>query len=124
MSTLQQGLVDTLTAALPGVRVIGYPGTLDGISGPTVMTWTTDLEYLPEAPIGHFRVTHTVLVYAAFQDPERAEADLSATLQAVLEALWDHPSYLLSSAQRTVSEDNKIHSWTLTVSAGINISEA
>ena len=122
--SLQGGLVTLLTEGLPTVRVIGYPGSIDGITGPTVMAWATDLKHLEAAPNGHYQVDLTVLIYTAYQDPKRAEDDLSTSLTAVLGVLWDAPQYLLTGGQRTVSEDNKIHSWTLTVSGGITITEA
>ena len=119
--SLQGGLVTLLTEGLPTVRVLGYPGSLDGITGPTVMAWATDLKYLEAAPIGHYQVDLTVLIYTAHQDPQRAEDDLSTSLDAVLGVLWDSTAYLLTGAQRTISQDNTIHSWTLTVSGGITI---
>jgi len=122
--SLQGGLVTLLTEGLPTFKVIGYSGDLDGITGPTVMAWATDLKHLPAAPIGHYQVDLTVLIYTAHQDPRRAEDDLSASLDAVLGVLWNAPQYLLTGAQRTVSQDNTIHSWTLTVSGGITITEA
>ena len=121
---LQGGLVTLLTEGLPTMRVLSYPGTVDGITGPTVMAWATDLKHLPAAPNGHFEVDLTVLIYTAYQDPKRAEDDLSTSLTAVLAVLWDAPQYLLTAGQRTVSQDNTIHSWTLTVSGGITITEA
>ena len=122
--SLQGGLVTLLTEGLPTVRVIGYPGSIDGITGPTVMAWATDLKHLEAAPNGHYQVDLTVMLYTAHQDPQRAEDDLSASLEAVLGVLWQADSYLLTGAQRTVSEDNKIHSWTLTLSGGITLTEA
>jgi len=121
--SLQGGLVTLLTEGLPTMRVLGYPGSIDGITGPTVMVWATDLKHLEAAPIGHYQVDLTVLIYTAHQDPQRAEDDLSTSLTAVLAVLWNAPQYLLVGAQRTVSQDNTIHSWTLTVSGGITITE-
>lgn len=122
--SLREGLTTALTNGLgTGFKVIGYPATLDGVSGPTVALWATEIRPLLAAPNGHYGVDYTIQVLTAHQDPARADDDLDASMAAVLAVLWNHPTYLLTQATRTVSEDNKIHSWTLTVSTGITITE-
>lgn len=123
--TLRSALTDLLETGLgAGYKVIGYPATIDAITGPTVALWATDLKPLDAAPNGNYEVTYTAQLFTAHQDPARADDDLDESLTAVLAVLWAASAYLLTSAQRTVSEDAKIHSWTLTVTGGITITEA
>ena len=119
---LRADLHAALIAGLgPAYRVIGFPTSLDAVTKPTVAAWTTGLTRLPEAPVGHLAVTYTVQVLTGHQDPKRADDALDAALGDVLAVLWAAPQFLLESADRTVSEDNRFHSWTLTVRGGITI---
>lgn len=117
---LRQDLADTLTAALPTYKVYGYPAVIDAITRPTVCLWTTGVQHLPEAPHSYL-ATYTLQVFTGHQDPERADAALDDSLTDLLAVLWDQPSYLLDRAERTISEDGKIHSWTLTINRVLQI---
>lgn len=122
--SLRAGLTAALTTGLgTGYRVIGYPASLDAITKPTVALWATNLEHLAAAPNGYFQVTYTVQLFTGYQDPAKADEALDASLADLLAVLWNLPDYLLDRAERTVSQDDTIHSWTLTVHAGINITE-
>jgi hypothetical protein len=121
---LQDDLAAVLVEGLPSsIRVIDYPAGIDAIQCPTVACWALDLTPAKAAPKGRYEVEFTLMLYTAYQDPERAEDDLAASLESLLDVLWDSERYLLTRATRTVSEDNKIHSWSLTVSGGITITE-
>lgn len=123
--SLREGLTTALTTGLgTGYKVIGYPAALDAVTGPTVSLWATNLEHLPAAPNGHYQVTYTVQLFTGHQDPARADDALDASLEDLLGVLWNLDDYLLERAERTVSEDNRIHSWTLTLTGGIKITEA
>ncbi|MBX9243415.1 hypothetical protein ICW40_01165 [Actinotalea ferrariae] len=119
---LRQGLVDLLKPLAPGVRVIGFPGTLDGVPRRTVALWVNEVGHLDAAPNGHYRVEYTLALYTPHQDPARADTDLDGFLELVLPLLWSSPSYVLDRAVRTVSANETVHSWTLTIHAGITIS--
>ena len=124
MTALAAGLTSALETGLgAGYKVIGFPSTIDGITKPTVALWATKLQHLPAAPNGHFQVDFTVQLLTPHQDPAKADEALGSNLSDLLAVLWNLEGYLLDSAERTVSEDSKIHSWTLTVRGGITITE-
>jgi len=119
--SIRSDLADLLADGLPGYRVIGYPGALDGVTRRTVALWADRITAMPEAPNGHYAVTYTVRVITPYTDPAQADDDLDEAMGDVLALLWDSSAYLLSEARREVVEDTSLHCWTLTVTGGITI---
>lgn len=124
MTNLRSGLRSLLEGSLPGYKIIGYPFAPSVITEPTVALYATNLEHLAQAPNGHYSIEYKVEVFTSAQtDMSRVDDALDDALTDLLDALWDSDSYLLDTAVRTVSEDNKFHSWTLTVRGGLVISK-
>lgn len=123
MSHLAADLRDVLRAALPNTwRVGGFP-TPGRPDRPTVHAWTTELAHLEAAPHGHYVVTFSVAIYTPHQDPEKADDALDGQLQQVLDALWSIDDVVLDRAERTVTTDQTVHAWVLTVRRGITITQ-
>jgi hypothetical protein len=119
---LQSALAADLTEGLgSGFIVLDHPATLDAPTGPTVSVWAASLTPAPEAPAGRFLADFTVELLTRHEAPALAEDDLATSLMAVLAVLWARGDYLLTKADRTVSEDRRLHSWTLTVTGGLTI---
>lgn len=120
MSALHQQLVDTLTDQLgTGYSVLSYPP--DAPPGRAVAVWTTNVTPGQGALAGQYVAEFTVELYTRHTDPEQAESDLAASLEAVLDVLWRHDSYVLTRAERTTNEARTQHQWTLTVVGGLEI---
>lgn len=121
--SLRSELTTLLTDGLPAVKVIGYPAGLDAVTKRTLALWATDLTHLDAAPNGHYRVEFTVQLFSQYPDPARADDDLDGFLTDVLEVLWPSRRYVLERAERTTSQSDALQSWTLTVHAGLTITE-
>lgn len=119
---IQDALTTVLTENLPETFTVkGYAAAIDVPGGPTVVLWPAGLTFHPEVPGQTYQVDFTIQVLTRYEDPELAEADLAESLSEVLGVLFEHDDYLVTKADRTVSEDNRIHSWTLTVTSGLEL---
>lgn len=100
--------------------VIDSLSTINRLEKSSVYVYTTAIE--PLGALGsRYQVTMTVDLMSKHGDPAKAEPDLAAMLETLVEALWQRKDYMLTSATRTVNEDRTLHSWTCTVQAGIEI---
>lgn len=116
-------LATALEAGLPyGWQVTGYPTTLDNVTRPTVMVWTSRLE--PSNQIGRDRVMVTldVWVLTGITAPGQADDALDAQLLAVLAVLHGLEWIDWTSAERGVLED-KYHGYRLSTTAVLKIGD-
>lgn len=117
---LQDELATALADGLgTGYVVNDYPTGTDAPTGRTVHVWCSTIDYLPAAQ-ADYRLDFTVEILTRHEDPKAAEADLAAALMDVLAVVQGTGSFLLTKADRTVT-DSRIHSWTLTVTGGANL---
>lgn len=123
MTHLATELRAALKSALPSSWRVGGFTTPGRVDRPTVAAWTTDLTHLDGAPNGNYVVTYTVAIYSQHQDGEKADNALDGHLQKVIDALWGIENLVLDRAERTVTNEQTVHAWVLTVRTGITITQ-
>lgn len=115
-------LVAALRKALPTWQVTGYPTVPDAVTRPTVMVWTADLEPATQVNRDRLIVTLTLWVLTGSTNPETADDDLDAALEAVLGVLHPLPWVAWTRAERGVLADT-FHGFQITATAALKIGD-
>lgn len=95
-------LKQKLEESFPTWKVIPFDRTIDAVPEPTVLFFRTNVQSLPEAPIGSWAHTHTLYVLSPKQVGEEALDDLDTLLDELLAFLDLTPGITWSDAEYQV----------------------
>lgn len=95
-------LKQKLEESFPTWKVIPYDKIPDAIDSPTVVFYRSNVDSLPEAPIGSWAHTHTLYVLSPKQVGEEALDDLDTLLDEFLAFLDLTPGITWSNAEYQV----------------------
>lgn len=115
-------LATALAAALPGYRVIGYSTSLDAVTRPTIMLWTSLIERFDAFGHDRLKVTVETWVVVGSEDPEKANDAADEALVDVLGVVQSIPLIEWTSAERGVLFDS-FHGYRITATAVAQIGE-
>lgn len=115
-------LRDALTAALPGYRVTGSKGVMDGVTRPTIGVWQQSFTRRLDWGEAHVQVGLEVWVVVPTEDPDKADDALDDALDDLLGALDPLNWCDWTDCQRGVLLD-QFHGYNVTVTAVAKIGD-
>lgn len=86
-ASIRKQLADALAPHMPGVRIIPNNRNVDVPDRPFAQITLSEIERLPQAPIGHHRAQFTVTVVTPLTTPQKAEDDLDALVGDLVHAI-------------------------------------
>lgn len=110
--TARSMVAAAIATARPTWRVVAHNGVLDGVTGPTCVVVTEDVQ--PGVTGAFLKNTVAVFVITGKEDPAKAEPDLEDLLYEVL-AILDQITTLAWTRAERVLYDNVFQSYRVTL---------